>query len=58
MPTLTLGEYLGITPRYSDTTTIGGCSFVAHLNHAAAAIATGDMAIGLIAPSGRWAAAS
>ncbi len=49
MPTLTLGEYLGITPRYSDTTTIGGCSFVAHLNHAAAAIATGDMAIGLIA---------
>lgn len=49
MPTLTLGEYLGITPRYGDTTTIGGCSFVAHLNHAAAAIATGDMAIGLIA---------
>ena len=49
MPTLNLGEYLDITPRYSDSTTIGGCSFVAHLHHAAAAIAAGEMTIGLIA---------
>jgi acetyl-CoA acetyltransferase len=49
MPTLTLGEYLGIEPRYSDSTTIGGCSFVAHLRHAAAAIAAGAMSVGLIA---------
>ena len=49
MPTVTLGEYLGIVPRYSDSTVIGGCSFVAHLRHAAAAIAAGDMTVGLIA---------
>ena len=49
LPTLTLGEYLRIAPRYTDSTTIGGCSFVAHLRHAAAAIAAGDMTTGLIA---------
>ena len=49
MPTLNLGEYLGITPRYSDSTTIGGCSFVAHLRHASAAIRAGEMTMGLIA---------
>jgi len=49
MPTLNLGEYLGIVPRYSDSTTIGGCSFVAHLRHAAGAIAAGEMTTGLIA---------
>ena len=49
MPTLNLGEYLGIVPKYSDSTTIGGCSFVAHLRHAAAAIAAGEMTTGLIA---------
>ncbi|MCY4368459.1 MAG: acetyl-CoA acetyltransferase [bacterium] len=49
MPTLNLGEYLGIVPRYSDSTTIGGCSFVAHLRHAAAAIGAGEMTTGLIA---------
>lgn len=49
MPTLNLGEYLGIVPKYSDSTTIGGCSFVAHLRHAAAAIAAREMTTGLIA---------
>jgi acetyl-CoA acetyltransferase len=49
MPTLTLGEYLGIVPRFSDSTTIGGCSFVAHLRHAATAIRGGEMTMGLIA---------
>jgi acetyl-CoA acetyltransferase len=49
MPTLNLGEYLGIRPRYTDSTTIGGCSFVAHLNHAARAMATGGCEVGLIA---------
>jgi hypothetical protein len=28
MPTLSVGEYLGIRPRYSDTTSMGGSSFV------------------------------
>ncbi|MDH3729711.1 MAG: acetyl-CoA acetyltransferase [Acidimicrobiia bacterium] len=49
MPTLNLSEYLGIVPKYSDSTTIGGCSFVAHLRHAAAAITAGEMTTGLIA---------
>lgn len=48
MPTLTLGEYLGIRPTYSDSSTIGGCSFVSHLRHAAAAIDAGLCTVGLI----------
>jgi acetyl-CoA acetyltransferase len=36
MPTLSVGEYLGIRPRYSDATSMGGSSFVSHLFHAAA----------------------
>ena len=38
MPTLSAGEYLGIRPRYSDATMMGGSSFVSHLLHATAAI--------------------
>lgn len=49
MPTLTLGEYLGIKPRYVDSTAIGGCSFIAHLTHAAAAISAGLCEVALIA---------
>ena len=48
MPTLTLGEYLQIHPRYTDATVIGGCSFVAHLEHAAAAIQAGLCEVALI----------
>ena len=36
MPTVMLCEYLQLFPRYSDTTSLGGSSFEAHLNHAAA----------------------
>jgi acetyl-CoA acetyltransferase len=49
MPTLTLGEHLGIRPRYSDSSTIGGSSFVGHVGHAAAAIAAGRCDVALIA---------
>jgi acetyl-CoA acetyltransferase len=49
MPTLTLGEYLGLHPRYVDSTGIGGCSFVAHVGHAAAAIAAGLCEVALVA---------
>ena len=48
-PTLTLGEYLGIKPRYVDSTALGGCSFIAHLTHAAAAISAGLCEVALIA---------
>ena len=41
MPTLSVGEYLGIRPRYSDATNMGGSSFISHLFHAAAAIDAG-----------------
>ncbi|KEQ51985.1 thiolase C-terminal domain-containing protein [Sphingobium chlorophenolicum] len=39
---------LGIRPRWMDGTTIGGCSFMAHVRHAAAAIATGQASVVLI----------
>jgi len=37
----TLQAYLGITPRWYDNTMVGGCSFMVHVRHAAAAIAAG-----------------
>ena len=36
-----LPEYIGIRPRYIDGTQIGGCSFIAHVQHAMAAIDAG-----------------
>src|SRR5204862_470909 len=41
-------EYLGIRPRYVDGTQIGGCSFIAHVEHAMAAIDTGLCDVALI----------
>jgi len=36
-----LAHYLGITPTYADGTSVGGCSFMLHVRHAAAAINEG-----------------
>ena len=36
-----IAEYLGIVPRWVDGTAVGGCSFLVHVGHAAAAIAAG-----------------
>ncbi len=47
-PTVMLSEYLQLFPRYTDTTSIGGASFEAHLNHAVAAIRTGKCEVALI----------
>ena len=33
-----LAHYLGITPSWVDGTSVGGCSFMLHVRHAAAAI--------------------
>ena len=33
-----LGEALGITPRYVDGTSVGGCSFMILVEHAVAAL--------------------
>src|SRR4030095_14911440 len=40
-------EYLGIRPRYIDGTQIGGCSFIAHVQHAMAAIEAGIVDVAL-----------
>ncbi len=47
-PNLMLAEYLGIRPKYTDTTNIGGCSFEAHLGHAMAGIQAGLFEVALI----------
>jgi acetyl-CoA acetyltransferase len=36
-----VAHYLGITPTYLDGTSVGGCSFMLHVRHAAAALASG-----------------
>ncbi len=48
MGVVTLAEYLNLKPRYLDGTNIGGSSFVAHVNHAAAAIHAGLCEVALI----------
>jgi acetyl-CoA acetyltransferase len=48
MATVSAGEYLGIRPRYSDATNMGGSSFVSHLLHAAAALEAGLCEVALV----------
>ncbi|MCP3853684.1 MAG: thiolase [Actinomycetia bacterium] len=48
MGTIELAEYLNLHPDYVDGTNIGGSSFVAHVNHAAAAIHAGLCNVALI----------
>jgi acetyl-CoA acetyltransferase len=36
-----IAHYLGITPKWVDGTAVGGCSFMIHVRHAAAAIESG-----------------
>jgi acetyl-CoA acetyltransferase len=45
---LQVAEYLGIHPKYTDSTSVGGSSFVIHVEHAAAAIAAGLIEVALI----------
>lgn len=45
---MTLAEHLNLTPRFHDGTNIGGSSFVAHVLHAAAAIAAGLCEVALV----------
>lgn len=46
--TLTLAEYLGIQPKYTDTTAVGGSSFVIHIGHAMSAIQAGYCEVALV----------
>ncbi|MGE0823427.1 MAG: acetyl-CoA acetyltransferase [Candidatus Binatia bacterium] len=41
-------EYLGLHPRYIDGTSVGGCSFIQHCQHAMAAINAGVCEVALI----------
>lgn len=45
---LLLAEYLGVRPRFTDTTNVGGMSNFVHVRHAAAAIASGMCRVALI----------
>lgn len=49
MPTLTLAEYMGISPNFMDGTNIGGSSFLSQIGHAALAIKSGLCEVALIA---------
>ena len=49
MGSLTLCEYLGIAPKFSDSSMIGGSSNLAHLLTAMMAIATGQCDVALVA---------
>ena len=40
---VTVAHYLGLTPKWVDGTAVGGCSFMIHVRHAAAAIEFGSM---------------
>ena len=43
-----MAEYLGITPKYTDGTNVGGSSFVIYVEHALAAISAGLIDVALI----------
>ena len=45
---LNLAEYLGVQPRYVDSTNLGGMSNVSHIRHAIAAISAGMCSVALI----------
>lgn len=51
----TLANYLGIVPKWVDNTSVGGTSFLIHIRHAAAAIASGlaDTILCVMGQSGR-----
>jgi acetyl-CoA acetyltransferase len=45
---LEVSHHIGITPRWLDGTMVGGCSFMLHVRHAAAAITAGEASVVLI----------
>jgi len=49
MPSIALADELGIRPRLTDSTNIGGASVVAHVGHALRAIVTGGADVAVIA---------
>jgi acetyl-CoA C-acetyltransferase len=50
---LSMPEYLGLNVRHLDSTELGGSSYIAHVAHAAEAIAAGKCSVALISLAGR-----
>jgi acetyl-CoA C-acetyltransferase len=50
---VSMAEYLGLAARYVDSTETGGSSYLAHVGHAAAAIAAGKCRVALVTLAGR-----
>ncbi len=50
---MSMAEYMGLKLSYVDTTETGGSSYVAHVGHAAAAIAAGKCSVALITLAGQ-----
>ena len=48
MPAIQMAEYLGLQPRFTDTTNAGGSSFEMHVAHAALALQQGYCEVALI----------
>ena len=46
--TLATAEYMGIKPKFTDSTAVGGSSFVIHIAHAVAAINAGYCSVALV----------
>jgi acetyl-CoA acetyltransferase len=51
--TAQVGEYLGIQPRYADSSDLGGAAFEAFVHHAMLAVATGRCDVALITYASR-----
>jgi acetyl-CoA C-acetyltransferase len=53
MGPLAMADYMNLRLRHLDSTELGGCSYIAHVAHAAAAIAAGRCNVALITLAGR-----
>ncbi|RYY78135.1 MAG: thiolase domain-containing protein, partial [Comamonadaceae bacterium] len=53
MGAVSMVDYLGIAPRYIDSSDTGGSSYLLHVHHAALAIAAGKCDVALITLAGR-----
>lgn len=53
MGPLSLADYMNLRLRHLDSTELGGCSYIAHVGHAATAIAMGKCDVALITLAGR-----
>ena len=53
MGPVNMADYMNLRVRHLDSTDLGGCSYIAHVAHAAEAIAAGRCSVALITLAGR-----